>query len=161
MSKSGGSQEVLALRGRDLLSQPRKRVVRCDGRGDAGRSMLESPCHVRPLERPSRKFRRVSANAHRAAPFRAAMAETAALQQDSNFCSKNGFSIPSACGTGSTWGAAVSRGGTIPAFPCQIRGLPVISDSQQTKKGHYALKSKVMCPNMLKPSLVALGALPI
>ena len=82
MSKSGGSQEVLALRGRDLLSQPRKRVVRCDGRGDAGRSMLESPCHVRPLERPSRKFRRVSTNAHRAAPFRAAMAETAALQQD-------------------------------------------------------------------------------
>ena len=95
MSKSGGSQEVLALRGRDLLSQPRKRVVRCDGRGDAGRSMLESPCHVRPLERPSRKFRRVSANAHRAAPFRAAMAETAALQQDFNFCPKNGLSIPS------------------------------------------------------------------
>ena len=95
MSKSGGSQEVLALRGRDLLSQPRKRVVRCDGRGDAGRSMLESPCHVRPLERPSRKYRRVSANTHRAAPFRAAMAETAALQQDFNFCSKNGLSIPS------------------------------------------------------------------
>jgi hypothetical protein len=48
-----------------------------------------------------------------------------------------------------------------PRIPIQISGLPVISDAQQTKKGHYALKSKVKCPNMFKPSLVELGALPI